>query len=274
MKLQKLVQETRAYYDRQRTDRNLILGKKTGIINHHFGIGDYHHPKFKKTPAEVTRVLNELELRQMDMLFCFMGPVYPSDVILDAGCGRGGTAITLNNRFGCAVHGISISPYQVNFAKRVVKEKGLSKRIHITEMDYHNLSFKKNMFDHVLTNESTEHSYSLEKLFKGFSRVLKPNGRYTLAAWCMGDGVDESKLVERANIQYKTNLHRPSEYLQALKKTGFAHVIKADLSEMAQPYVTLRKDWKDASGIEITGIDGFKKGEIRYYYFTATKTKN
>src|SRR5262249_54441941 len=106
------------YYDNQREDRNLLLAGETGIVNHHYSIGDFDRSRFPAgySQQEISAILNQLELNEIDTLIAHMGDVSPSHRVLDAGCGRGGSSFTIAERFGCRVDGVTISPYQHEFA--------------------------------------------------------------------------------------------------------------------------------------------------------------
>ena len=92
-----LTEGVRKYYDRQQADRNLLLGGDSGIVNHHFGIGDFDRsrPLDELTQDEIASELHRLEMNEIDALLAQMGDVQPRQKVLDAGCGRGGTAFSI-----------------------------------------------------------------------------------------------------------------------------------------------------------------------------------
>lgn len=271
MKQRELTKKVKRYYDNHRADRNYLLGRESGIVNHHFGIGDFDRIGFDASQERITQILNILELNQIGMMITFMGDVKSHHIILDAGCGRGGTVFELVERFGATVHGVTISSYQKNFATKLAEEKRLSDRAIFYEMDYFQLAFPSEMFDHVITSESTQYAVNLTDLFRNLARVLKPKARYTIATWCLRSDVSQSRYADKINAHYGTIIHRLAEYLNSLNETGFENVIKADVTEMALPYFLLRQDWSQSSGVERMFIDGFTEREILYYFITATK---
>ena len=268
MEQKTLTDAVRRYYDNARDDRNLLLARQGGLVNHHFGIGDATLSAGQEGDEELTHILNVLELNQIDMLFCAMGDIRASHRVLDAGCGRGGTSMSLNTRFGTRVDGITISGYQADFANALASEKGLSPSVEFHEMNYLNLTFPASTFDHVITSESTQYAVNLAPLFEGFARALKPGGRYTIATWCLDDAVETSERAERVNKHYGTTMHRISEYTGALSQAGFTRVMQLDATEMAIPYFQIRKHWSESSGIEQDFVDGFTDREFLYFYLT------
>lgn len=270
MDQRELTKGVKQYYDNAQDDRNLLLGEETGIVNHHYGIGDFDENVLQSTD-ETTRMIHELEINEINALMDIMIPVRKEHVVLDAGSGRGGTSFMIHERFGATVHGATISPYQFSFASNLVKKKGLTEKVIFHEMDYLNLSFNDDFFDHIVTNETTQYTFELEKLFAGFYRVLKKGGRYSIVTWCKSNGVEDSESINKINKNYGTTMHQLDEYLNALKKVGFKRILKVDFTELAIPYWEIRKKWAHASGIEESFLKGFADQEIRYYIITATK---
>lgn len=119
-------------------------------------------------------VFNHLGLKQED-----------TGLVLDAGCGIGGTAKHLTDLFPhICVIGTTISQPQVAIAKqRVLRDNnGRSKqRVRIIPGDYNHPQFPNETFDHVYALESACHSYNKPALLKEFYRVLKPGGKLVVA---------------------------------------------------------------------------------------------
>ena len=71
---QSLTEGVRRYYDRQQSDRNLLLGGESGIVNHHFGIGDFDRSRTldEFSQEEVADWLHRLGLGELDALLARM----------------------------------------------------------------------------------------------------------------------------------------------------------------------------------------------------------
>lgn len=262
----------RDYYNGKQEDRNLLLAAGTGIINHHFGIGDFDRSVLPQdlSQDQILKIIHELELKQIEVLMDVMGTVEPNHKILDAGCGRGGTAFTLAQRFGCSVEAITISAYQKEFCEQLAQTLGLQEIVNAQLMDYLQLNFVDGSFDHVITNETTLYAKSLEELFRGFYRALKLDGRYTLATWCV-DKHEPHEFIEPINDHYHGRMHSKEEYICGLEAVGFKNIQCRDLTEDAIPYWEIRNHWSEKSGIEDAFLATHRERRVLYLYITAEK---
>jgi geranyl diphosphate 2-C-methyltransferase len=267
-----LTEGVRKYYDRQRDDRNLLLAGDSGIVNHHFGIGDFERrkPLGDFSQEEITAILGRLETNEIDVLLNRMGEIRPEHRVLDAGCGRGGTAFSIAERFGATVDGITISSYQHEFARELAKRRGVAERARFHRMNYLELAFPDKSFDHVVTNESTQYVVDAGDLFAGFARVLRPGGRYTCATWCINEQSDgDDECVELINLHYGTSMNSRREYVQALEANGFTRIAIEDYTEQAIPYWELRCGWEHSSRVELPFLNGHRQRKILYLIITA-----
>lgn len=268
---QSLTAGVRRYYDRQQSDRNLLLGGESGIVNHHFGIGDFDRsrPVEELSQEEVAAWLHRLEMNEIDALLAHMGEVSASHRVLDAGCGRGGTAFSIAERTGARVDGVTISPYQRRFAAALAEQRGAAERVRFHEMDYLDLAFSDACFDHVVTNESTQYVIDVRDLVAGFGRVLRRGGRYTCATWCTHeDFADGNEYAERIDLHYGTSINSRRDYLEALREHGFTSVEVDDRTEDAIPYWELRCQWQHRSGVELDFLFGHRERKILYLLIT------
>jgi geranyl diphosphate 2-C-methyltransferase len=170
----------------------------------------------------------------MDM----MGPVLPTHRVLDAGSGRGGTAFSIVNRFDADVTGITIAPYQAKFSQDLAKNHWQTRKATFMVMNMLALGFDEDTFDHIITNETTMYISDLEKLFTGFRRVLKSQGKYTLATWCINETYEgREDLVEKINSHYPgTKMHTRQEYREAIATSGLSEIEYKDLTQDAIPH--------------------------------------
>lgn len=255
-------------------DRNKALSGDSGIVDHHFGIGKMDLTDLDRmTDDEIKATIRRLEENQVMRLVGYMGKVRSDDVVLDAGCGRGGTAFRLVQTSGCRVEGITIARYQADFATKAAGQLGLTDKTHFSVMDMLALGYPDNTFDHIFTNETTMYVVDLYKLFAGFRKVLKPGGRYTLATWNINQDYGDNPYVEPINDHYKIEMHTDLEYRKALEMNGFRLVTDNDLTEEVIPHWEIRSRWSMASGVEKYYLAGHKERAILYKMMSAEAVK-
>ena len=100
------------------------------------------------------------------------GRFKPGDLILDAGCGTGGTLRYLR-KYGIKGVGISIVPEHLKIAK---SREDLPYFI----MDYHNTGFRENTFDGIIAIESFCYAKPKSKFIQECYRILKPGKRLVI----------------------------------------------------------------------------------------------
>lgn len=250
------------YWDMKQSDPiNLLLGEEDGIFHHHYGVGDFDHSILGLAPEvreqALLRELHRLENRQTDMVADTFGEMTPDSRILDAGSGRGGTSFMLHDRFGCAVDGVTISSYQVEFANRLARGRGASQvRFHFQNML--RTEFPDGHFTGIVTNETTMY-VDLYDLFAEFARLLVPGGRYVAVTWCINDVVGTtSSEIQEIDRHYGCHMHRRSTYFAALAATGFVPYRVVDLTADAIPYWQLRTHSQHRTGIEAAFLNAYR----------------
>ncbi len=110
----------------------------------------------------------------------------PGDTILEIGCGWGGFAEIAAKEFGCQVHGITLSPAQLEWAKARVRRKGLAGMVEFSLSDYRDVQGR---FDHIVSIEMFEAvgERFWPDYFRQLGRCLKPGGRAALQTITIAD---------------------------------------------------------------------------------------
>jgi geranyl diphosphate 2-C-methyltransferase len=249
------------YWDTKRDDPiNLLLGAEDGLIHHHYGVGDFDHAILDLPApvreAAVLKELHRLETRQAELILDALSPVRAEDRLLDAGTGRGGTAFMLYDRFGCRVDGVTISGYQVEFATRLAQQRGCADRVRFHLRNMLRTGFPPESFDGVVTNETTMY-VDLFELYREFSRILRPAGRYVFITWCVDDRTGPTADTERIDRHYGCHMHRRSTYFAALAAGGLVPYQVVDLTADAIPYWELRTHSQHRTGIETAFLNAY-----------------
>lgn len=110
------------------------------------------------------------------------GGVQQASQILDVGCGIGGSALYLAEKYRAIATGITLSPVQANRAQERAKAAGLE--AHFEVADALAMPFEDKSFDLVWSLESGEHMPDKAQFLSECCRVLKPGGTFLMAAWC------------------------------------------------------------------------------------------
>jgi cyclopropane-fatty-acyl-phospholipid synthase len=100
----------------------------------------------------------------------------PGDSILEVGCGWGGLAEIATTEFGCKVHGITLSPAQLEWSRARAQQKGFADLADFSLTDYRDI---RGRYDHIVSIEMFEAVG--ERFWPGYfqqlKRCLKPGGR-------------------------------------------------------------------------------------------------
>jgi tocopherol O-methyltransferase len=104
----------------------------------------------------------------------------PGRKILDVGCGYGGSSIYLAQNYDADVTGITISPIQVEMARKAAGSDGIRARFVL--MDAEKMEFDE-PFDVVWSVESISHYPHRESFFASAAQCLKPGGTLAIIDW-------------------------------------------------------------------------------------------
>ncbi len=168
------------YYDQTEVHYRMHWKLEEGM-GLHYGIWDAN----TKNLAEA--VLNS-NYRLMTL-----GGIKPTDLVLDAGCGIGGSSVYLAKNLGCNVRGITLSEKQVKTATDLAAKKGVSDHVEFSRQDYTATNFPDNTFDFAWCIESMQTADNKDAYFKEMRRIIKPGGKILIADIFKPVGYDMSK---------------------------------------------------------------------------------
>lgn len=108
--------------------------------------------------------------------------------LLDVACGRGTSAIALAREFGCSVHGIDLSPKQVEEARERADAAGVGHLVTFSVGDSEAIPLSDGAFDAVLCECALCMFPAKGIAAAEFARVLSPGGRLGLSdVTCSGE---------------------------------------------------------------------------------------
>jgi len=102
---------------------------------------------------------------------------HPHDTILDIATGTGDFAIELIRLSPTKITGIDIAEKMLEIGREKIKQKGLSSKIELLEMDCENMPFPDNTYDLATSAFGVRNFENLNKGLSEMCRILKPGGR-------------------------------------------------------------------------------------------------
>lgn len=219
-------------------------------------------------------------------------------LVLDAGCGIGGSGIWLARERGARVIGLNITQAQLHRAHILAREKRLEDSLDFARGDYQQLPFKVSSFDVFWSLEGIEHATNPQALVREAYRILKPGGRIVIAAMFKGKEMlkhsEERQLdvfrqaagcfpsfktaeqvedfMVEAGFVYTANENRTDQVMESAKQIAkmcrwglpIARIL-ADFKRVS-PIVLLNNKW----GTYQEGL--FKSNALTYNILSASKT--
>lgn len=101
----------------------------------HYGYWDSSTKNFHQALLNINNILSQ------------RAKITKDDVVLDAGCGIGGSSIWLAKKTGCKVTGISLSEKQVNTANALATKEGVEHLAKFEQKDFTVTGFANESFD-------------------------------------------------------------------------------------------------------------------------------
>ena len=157
-------------------------------------------------------------------------PVAAGDHILDIGCGVGGPARYLADRFGCRVTGLDITESFLDAAERLTERVGMADRVAFRLGDGARLSFDDGAFDGAYALHVTMNVADRAGFYGEAFRVLRPGGFFALTEHGMGPAGDPHYPVPWSDDGGGSYLIPPAATVAALEAAGFEAVAVEDMA--------------------------------------------
>ena len=151
--------------------------------------------------------------------------------VLDVGCGTGGNACHIAEKYGCKVTGIDIAEHMIEQANDRAQELGLEDRVSFEVADAYDLEYAEGTFDAVITVFVSQF-LDIETAFLEFKRVLKKDGYLGVNEMFRADEIpaDAKEKVDYGENVFKEltelpfSLRTPSEWESGFRKNGYEDI--------------------------------------------------
>jgi len=165
--------------------------------------------------------------------------IQPDDVVLDAGCGIGGSTIWMARQHGNKVTGITISAKQADYARQHAQRHGVADKVNFEVADFCATPFADASFDVVWALESSCHALNKADFLREAWRVLKPGGRIVVCdGFLLQREFNENQwqaVLACLNGWAVPNLCARDEFTGLLKQQGFQNIICHDITAQTLP---------------------------------------
>lgn len=161
------------------------------------------------------------------------------DIVLDAGCGVGGTAIWIAENYDAKVAGVNIVKKQIESAKKYAEERNVAHLASFKMTDFASTGFPSEFFTKAFAIESICHSPQKENVLKEIYRVLKPNGKFVF----IDAFLEKQNLNEREKSWVKDwckgwacpDIPVLKDFLNSFKQAGFKIIKDTEVTEKSLP---------------------------------------
>ncbi|WP_228488092.1 SAM-dependent methyltransferase [Rhodocyclus gracilis] len=196
--------------------------------------------------------------------------VQAGDRILEIGCGWGGFAEVAAREAGAQVHGLTLSPAQLAFARERMAKAGLSDRVTLELRDYRDL--KGVRYDHIVSIEMFEAVGERwwPRYFRTLRRLLAPEGRALVQTITIRDDLFARYRRGTDFIQQHVfpggMLPSPAVFS---RRAADAKLVVRDAFAFGSDYARTLAEWRETFERELPAVkaQGFDERFVRLWRF-------
>jgi cyclopropane fatty-acyl-phospholipid synthase-like methyltransferase len=181
------------------------------------------------------RVDHERSLIRSNEILAKIVGVRASDLVLDAGCGIGGSSFWLARAYATRAVGIALGETQLQTASRLARTKMLSDRVSFVCADFTVCPFADGTFDVIWAQESLCHAPQKPAFYREAARLLRPGGRLVAAEFMRArrNMADKDKRLLRKWLDGWAipDLDTADEHIRAAADAGLAQIEAQDVTD-------------------------------------------
>jgi len=155
-------------------------------------------------------------------------PIAAGHHIVDIGCGIGGPARYIAERFGCRVSGVDITDAFIEAAQKLTALLGMQGRVETELGDGQHLPYADAAFDGGYTQHVTMNIADRARFYAEAHRVLKPGAFFALTEHGLGPKGDPHHPVPWSEDGSGAFLVTPAETVAYLEAAGFVDIAVED----------------------------------------------
>ncbi|KAK3086427.1 hypothetical protein FSP39_018332 [Pinctada imbricata] len=184
------------------------------------------------------------------------------EVVLDVGCGIGGSAFYMVKEFGVQVVAIDLSSNMIKIGMERAKEVDMSPlQVQFEVADATKRDYPAASFDVVYSRDTILHIPDKLSLFKRFFKYLRPGGRVLISDYCCSEGPHAEDF--KAYVKQRGyNLLSPAKYGEVLEEAGFVNVRADDRTDLFVE--SLKKEIRNTEKIKDEFIQEFCQEDYDY----------
>lgn len=196
---------------------------------------------FGYTDPDQSRVGHVQSLLNTNEKLAKLVKIKSDDIVIDAGCGFGGSALWLSEHIGCETIGLNIVPYQIKIAKDAAAKRDLETRCHFLNQSYLATDLPDSSATVVWGLESIVHTENKLDFAKEAFRLLKPGGRLVIAEYLLSHSPlseDEQEIIQPFLDGWAMpNLLTTDQYTDILVTAGFTTIKFTDWTTKMKPSI-------------------------------------
>lgn len=174
-------------------------------------------------------------ISNMNRVLCKKAGIQSSDIVLDAGCGLGGSAIWIAEHIGSRVVGINVCEKDVQTATHSAWQRNVGRLVEFRHGDMRATGLDSASFDVVWAVESIVHTDDKPIFFREAHRLLRDGGRLIIADGFLGKqrfNFTEHQFAALKTIEkgWAITIAMPDEYLESMHRVGFRNIEFEDIT--------------------------------------------